>query len=66
MVKSLIQRFGTLRVVIPDQVKAGRILNYHQGIFVVMERVYALFGHLLLNVGVTIQCICLSMMKVLR
>ena len=30
----LIQRFGTLRVVIPDQVKAGRILNYHQGIFV--------------------------------
>jgi len=30
----LIQRFGTLRVVIPNQVKAGRILNYHQGIFV--------------------------------
>jgi len=30
----LIQRFGTLRVVIPEQEKVGRLLNYHQGIFV--------------------------------
>jgi sporadic carbohydrate cluster 2OG-Fe(II) oxygenase/sporadic carbohydrate cluster protein (TIGR04323 family) len=30
----LIQRFGTLRVVIPNQEKVGRLLNYHQGIFV--------------------------------
>ena len=30
----LIQRFGTLRVVIPNQEHVGRLLNYHQGIFV--------------------------------
>lgn len=30
----LIQRFGTLRVVIPQQEKTGRMLNPHQGIFV--------------------------------
>lgn len=30
----LIQRQGTLRVVIPDQAKAGRRLWFHQGIFV--------------------------------
>ena len=30
----LIQRFGTLRVVIPDQEKTGRMLAPHQGIFV--------------------------------
>ena len=30
----LIQRFGTLRVVIPQQEKVGRLLSYHQGIFV--------------------------------
>ena len=30
----LIQRFGTLRVVIPQQEKTGRLLQPHQGIFV--------------------------------
>ena len=30
----LIQRQGTLRVVIPDQAKSGRRLQFHQGIFV--------------------------------
>ena len=30
----MIQRFGTLRVVIPNQAKVGRRLAFHQGIFV--------------------------------
>ena len=32
--KYMIQRQGTLRVVIPDQAKVGRRLQFHQGIFV--------------------------------
>lgn len=32
--KFMIQRQGTLRVVIPDQAKVGRRLQFHQGIFV--------------------------------
>ena len=30
----MIQRQGTLRVVIPDQARAGRRLQFHQGVFV--------------------------------
>ena len=32
--KYMIQRQGTLRVVIPQQAKAGRRLQFHQGVFV--------------------------------
>jgi len=32
--KFMVQRQGTLRVVIPNQAKVGRRLNFHQGVFV--------------------------------
>ena len=32
--KYLIQRYGVLRAVIPNQLKAGRLLSFHQGIWV--------------------------------
>ena len=60
----LIQRFGTLRVVIPNQEHVGRLLNYHQGIFVGNGVGLRTIWTLSLSVGVQTLCICLILMLV--